>query len=92
MLTSADTFSSAMMFAEYVKDNGLGKIIGEAPGNAPSGYGDTATFVLPNSRLLVQISTKQFQRADKNTDDIWVSPDIACDADNAMDVLYRVLS
>jgi len=92
VLTSADTFSSAMMFAEYVKDNGLGKIIGEAPGNAPSGYGDTATFVLPNSRLLVQISTKQFQRADKNTDDIWVSPDIACDADNAMDVLYRVLS
>ncbi len=42
LLTSAESFSSAMIFAEYIKDNQVGTIIGEAPGNTPSGYGDIA--------------------------------------------------
>ncbi len=91
VLTSAGSFSSAMMFAEYIKDNRLGTIIGEAPGNTPSGYGDTAFFRLPNSGLYVQVSTKEFVRADLETDDILVSPDIGCEADDALEYLYNTV-
>lgn len=91
VLTSAGSFSSAMMFAEYIKDNQLGTLIGEAPGNTPSGYGDIAIFRLPNSGLYVQVSTKEFFRADKETTDILVEPDIACDAKEALEYLYLEL-
>lgn len=91
MLTSTGSFSSAMLFAEYIKDNRLGTIIGEAPGNVPSGYGDIAVFRLPCSGLYLQVSTKQFFRADKETEDVLVSPDIACDADDAMERLYELI-
>lgn len=91
VLTSAGSFSSAMMFAEYIKDNQLGTVIGEAPGNTPSGYGDIANFRLPNSGLYVQVSTKEFFRADRETDDILVSPDIACEAEDALEYLYHAI-
>lgn len=89
LLTSSGTFSSAMMFAEYVKDNELGTIIGEAPGNNPNGCGEVAYFKLPNSELFMQISTKRFYRADKECTDELVSPDIECNSDIAMERLYQ---
>ncbi len=89
LLTSTNTFSSAMMFAQYVKDNSLGTIIGEAPGNNPNGYGEIVYFQLPNSELYMCISTKRFYRADKESTDELVYPDIECDSDGAMDELYR---
>lgn len=85
LLTSAGTFSSAMMFAEYVKDNKLGTIIGEAPGNNPNGCGEIVIFKLPNSELYMQISTKRFYRADKECTDKLVYPDIECDSELAME-------
>lgn len=91
MLTSESSFSSAMMFAEYIKDNNLGQIVGEAPGNAATGYGDIAVFRLKNSGLYVSISTKQFFRADKETDDILVIPDIECDADSALERVLEMI-
>ena len=90
LLTSAGTFSSAMMFAEYVKDNDLGTIIGEAPGNHPNGYGEVVYFKLPNSELFMQISTKRFYRADQECRDVLVSPDIECHSENAMEELYQL--
>lgn len=92
LLTSAGTFSSAMMFAEYVKDNKLGTIIGEAPGNNPNGYGEVVFFKLPESGLFMQISTKRFYRADRECTDELVYPDIECDSDLAMEELYRLLN
>lgn len=91
LLTSAGTFSSAMEFAEYVKDNEVGTIIGEAPGNVPNGYGEVAFFQLPNSKLFMQISTKRFYRADRNCTDKLVMPDIECKGDEAMEELYNSL-
>ena len=92
VLTSAGSFSSAMMFAEYIKDNQLGTLIGEAPGNTPSGFGDIAIFRLPNSGLYVQVSTKEFFRADRECKDILVLPDIECNAEDAMERLYLELN
>ena len=88
VLTDASSFSSAMIFAEYIKDNRLGTLIGEAPGNTPSGYGDIAIFQLPHSGLLLHVSTKQFFRADKECADVLVEPDIPCESAQALDVLY----
>lgn len=89
LLTSTGTFSSAMMFAEYVKDNNLGTIIGEAPGNNPNGCGEIVCFKLPNSKIFMQISTKRFYRADKKCTDELVVPDIECNSDMAIEELYR---
>lgn len=89
VLTDASSFSSAMMFAEYIKDNRLGTLIGEAPGNTPSGYGDISIFQLPHSGLLLHVSTKQFFRADKECTDVLVEPDIPCESAKALDVLYE---
>lgn len=91
VLTSSGTFSSAMMFAEYIKDNHLGMIIGEAPGNIPSGYGDITIFRLPESGLYINVSTKKFFRADKESDDFLVSPDMECNAEEAFEYLYEAL-
>ena len=91
LLTSARTFSSAMMFAQYVKDNRLGIIIGEAPGNDPNGYGEVSCFMLPNSGLYMQISTKRFYRADRESTDELVYPDIECSSQLAMEELYRLI-
>ncbi len=34
VLTSANSFRSAILFAQYIKDNLMGTLIGEEPGNA----------------------------------------------------------
>ena len=92
LLTSSGTFSSAMDFAEIINANHLGSIIGEPPGNVPSGYGDISLFQTPNAKLLFQISTKEFFRADRGNPDLLVMPDIPCDAKLAMDVLYEQIN
>ncbi|MBQ9484292.1 MAG: hypothetical protein IJU82_08885 [Ruminiclostridium sp.] len=91
ILTSSASFSSAMLFAQYIKDNRLGTLIGEPPGNDPNGYGDISTFCTPNAGIRFSISTKHFFRADKNCADKYVMPDVECDADNAVDMLYNMI-
>lgn len=92
ILTSANSFSSAMLFPQYIKDNHMGTIIGEAPGNTPNGYGDIAMFTLPNSKLFMQISTKEFFRIDGNNPDNLIEPDIPCASDDVMEVLYETIN
>ena len=87
LLTSTYSFSSAMLFADFVKDNGLGTIIGEAPGNDPNGYGEISVFRLPNSGAIVQISTKHFRRVDNKSG--LIEPDIPCEEQEALDYFYK---
>lgn len=91
ILTSANSFSSAMLFPQYIKDNGLGSIIGEAPGNDPNGYGEIAMLKLPYSQLYMQISTKRFFRIDQSTDEFLIEPNIPCDSEMAVDVFYETI-
>ena len=91
ILTSASSFSSAMLFPQYIKDNGLGTLIGEPPGNDPNGYGETATFRTPNSGVWFTISTKRFYRTDSECTDKYVMPDVECNAKEAVDVLYDII-
>lgn len=87
LLTSVSTFSAAMDFAEYVKDNQIGTIIGEASGNAPDSYGDVSVFLLPESGILMQISTKKWYRID-NIEGL-IEPDIPCGRDEVWEQLYE---
>ncbi len=90
LLSSSSTFSSAMMFTEYIKDNALGTIIGEAPGNAANSLGDITCFRLPQSGLMLQCSTKRFTRPSGGSER-FVEPDIPCEAKDAEEVLRSVL-
>lgn len=91
LLCSNTSFSSAMLFAQYVKDNNVGKLIGEAPGNNPNGYGEVVHLDLPNSHLFVQLSRKKFTRINQNTTEIYVEPDYPCDADKAVEILNSLI-
>ena len=91
VLTSAGSFSSAMLFPQYIKDNKLGTLIGEPPGNDPNGFGEITGFRLPVSGIFIYVSTKRFFRADKECKDKYVMPDIACDADEAVNILYDTI-
>jgi hypothetical protein len=64
VLTDHATFSSAADFATVLSDNGLATIVGEPPGSAPTGAGDIVVFRLPVSGLFMQVSYKEFVRAD----------------------------
>lgn len=89
LLTSTGSFSAAKDFAEYIVDNRLGTLIGEAPGNITNGYGEKATFKLPNSGLFADVSTKKHIRADSDNPVNIVEPDITCKSEDAMEVLYE---
>lgn len=89
VLTSNDTFSSAMLFAEYIKDNSLGTIIGETPGNAANACGDITFFQMHESGLILACSTKIFTRADSDNPELVITPDISCDKDDAYDVMLQ---
>lgn len=88
VLTSPATFSSAMLFTEYLCDNGLGTQIGEAPGNIADGCGEVATFQLPNSRLALGVSTKRFGRIGSGS---LLQPDIPVPAEDALTELQARL-
>ncbi|OHB65275.1 MAG: hypothetical protein A2Y77_00645 [Planctomycetes bacterium RBG_13_62_9] len=68
VLTSTQTFSSGNWFAVTVKDNGLGTIIGEPTGNAPSSYGDVPSFQMPNTGFSFSVSHKKFVRPNPDND------------------------
>jgi len=81
-----------MMFAEYIKDNGLGIIVGETPGNAANGYGEINVQQLKNSGLIVSISTKYFIRASGDESELFVIPDIECSSREAMEKALEIIN
>ena len=91
VLTSVQTFSSAMMFAMYIKDNNLGQVVGEASGNNPSSYGDVVCFRLPESRLYMQVSWKKWYRIDESKDGELIEPDIPVKADDALSTVIELI-
>ena len=91
VLTSINTFSSAMDFAMYIKDNNLGTIIGEASSNDPNSYGMITKFKLPNSGIYMQISTKKWYRINETTEEQFIEPDIYCNSKDAIFKLYEII-
>lgn len=84
VLTSNQTFSSAMMFAMAVKDCGIGTVVGEACGNMPSSYSDVLLFQTPVTGLGVTVSHKHFYRIDTAASDEPITPDFEVKQDEAL--------
>ncbi|MFE7065159.1 S41 family peptidase [Sutcliffiella sp. NPDC057660] len=57
VLTSHDTFSAGTDFAAIFHGNGVGKLVGEPPGNNASYGGNIRQFTLENSGIYLQIPT-----------------------------------
>ena len=60
VLTGSNTFSSANMLANAIKDYKLAILIGEATGEAPNDYGELYWIKLPNTGLTFYTCNKQF--------------------------------
>ena len=84
VLTDIFTYSAAMDFTMLISDNHLGTVIGEASGNLPDAYGDILRFSLPNSKLGLTISFKNWHRIDQNKKGGPVEPDYVCDPKEAL--------
>ena len=91
VLTSNRTFSSAALFAEFIQDNGFGKVVGEPCGSMPDHYGDVVVFQTPNSILSFQISSKHFERIDTAKSDEPIVPNIECPANKALDEVIEII-
>lgn len=68
VFVSKNTFSSANMFAVTIKDNKIGKLIGEPTGNKPTCYGNPLNFKMPNTQIYFRVSYKQFLRPNQEAD------------------------
>lgn len=78
------TFSSATMLLVFVRDAGLGTIIGEPSANMPSAYGDIIYFTLENSHIWGTISHKRFIRPDGENGERMLIPDIWTEPEDAL--------
>jgi hypothetical protein len=77
------TYSSATMLCVYVRDGGLGTLIGEASSNMPNHYGDITFVALENSHLYGSVSHKRFLRPSGETESRMVVPDIETSSGDA---------
>lgn len=75
VLTDEETFSSANMLAVFVRDGGLGALIGRSPANRPSHYGDILPFQLNHSGLFCTVSHKQWIRPNAADGSDTLAPD-----------------
>ena len=76
VLTDANTFSAATMFAVYVQDGKLGTVVGQPSSNAPTCYSAIVNYQMPVSGLTVPISTCKFYRPDVSADQQTMTPDV----------------
>ncbi|WP_419394417.1 S41 family peptidase [Cytobacillus praedii] len=60
VLISNHTFSSANMFASVIQENNIGILVGEPTGNSPFAFGEVISGVLPNSKINLSLSTKEY--------------------------------
>jgi hypothetical protein len=75
VLIGSRTFSSAMMNAIELQERAGAILVGTPTGGRPNGYGETRSFILPNSGLRVQYSTRFFRNLPGN-DSSSLEPDI----------------
>ena len=85
------TYSSANMLLVWVRDGGLGTIIGEPSSGVPSHYGDIIYFVLENSKLYGSVSHKMFTRPDESNQERVLQPDIVTESEEALEVAMEYL-
>lgn len=91
VLTDSTTKDAAVIFAQVIQDNGLGKIIGYSPKVKPEHYGHPVTFQLPHSHIEYTLSISVFHRIDQSKKDSYLVPEYPCYSVSAMDTLFSIL-
>ena len=77
VITGPLTFSSASLFATLVRDNGLGKIVGEPTGNRVNFYGSELRFDIPNTNMYLNLSTAKMLRPNADLgEETMIDPDV----------------
>lgn len=70
VLIGKRTFSSANMLANTIQDFKLASLVGEPSGEPANDYGELITLTLPNTGFSFSTSTKQFIRANGDSNDV----------------------
>lgn len=60
VLTGRATYSAAMNLVSMLEDQTNATFVGETPGGSPRHYGDAANFLLPESDMVLRISTVEW--------------------------------
>ena len=68
LLTDAGTFSSGTLFTELVRDNHLGRLVGQAPGNSASFNGTEQHIDLPGTPYYLNLTMARLLRPDVGAD------------------------
>jgi hypothetical protein len=66
LITGPLTFSSANMIADGAKQYKMCSLVGEPTGENTNDFGETMTFTLPNSKLIIQTTTSYDMGTDCN--------------------------
>lgn len=74
-----------------MKDNNVGELVGETPGNMPNSYGDILSFQLPNSKLHMYVSYKKWYRIDQTRADEALTPDYSVPQREALEKVYELI-
>ena len=77
VLISEGTFSSAMMFATIIKDNGIATLVGKTPHSGhPTHFGELYATKTPNTQLSMRFGVKEWIRPAGKTGENILEPDI----------------
>lgn len=90
VLTDEKSFSAAMVFAEMIVDNGLGKVIGESPAETCNHCGELTQFYFDDIGMWLALSTAYYTRIDQSKGD-YIEPDYPCSGEEAIDTLYDIV-
>jgi hypothetical protein len=71
-LIGPSTFSSAVDNAVELRRVLAAKFVGETSGGMPGGYGEVARLTLPNSKLVIRYTTKNYGAGSAKT----LTPDV----------------
>jgi len=63
VLIGRQTFSAGISFISALERNTAVQFIGEPTGSGPNQCGDVQSFILPNSKLMIQISARYHQQS-----------------------------
>jgi len=62
-----ETYSAGVMNALELRDEASALLVGEPTGGRPNAYGEDRSFTLPNSHLVVSVSTRYYRLVQENT-------------------------
>jgi len=71
------TFSAAGNFATDMERATHTLFAGEPMGSSPNQYGDAKPLLLPNSQIIVNISSRYWQKSDADDERLWIAADLS---------------